>query len=318
MRITGHGHLGRTAGPGPGHRHAAAGGRARRQLHRHRGLLRPRGQRDADRRGAAPVPGRPGHRDQGRPGPAGPEPLGPRRPPRAPARGVRGQPAAAPAGADPAVPVPPARPEGAAGRVARRARRAEGRGQDPPHRRLQRDRGRSCARRSGSPRSCRSRTGTTSTDRAVGVAGRPVRAGGAWCSCPGRRSRRPSRSAAVAEAAERHGVTARQIALAWLLARSPAILPIPGHRLARAPRGERRRRGHRAEPRRDRGDQQGRVISAGQNPRQRVLRVPALIQPASAHPRSFVSNSLVMTSDKALGMPGRGSSADGMLGAWRS
>jgi pyridoxine 4-dehydrogenase len=32
----------------------------------------------------------------------------------------------------------------------------------------------------------------------------------------------------VRTAAERHGVTARQIALAWLLARSPQILPIPG------------------------------------------------------------------------------------------
>ena len=34
-------HLGRPARPGPGHRHAAAGGGARRQLHRYRGLLRP-------------------------------------------------------------------------------------------------------------------------------------------------------------------------------------------------------------------------------------------------------------------------------------
>lgn len=35
-------------------------------------------------------------------------------------------------------------------------------------------------------------------------------------------------SRAVAEAAERHGVNPRQIVLAWLLARSPRILPIPG------------------------------------------------------------------------------------------
>ena len=34
--------------------------------------------------------------------------------------------------------------------------------------------------------------------------------------------------AAVAAAAERHGVTPAQIALAWLLARSPVMLPIPG------------------------------------------------------------------------------------------
>jgi pyridoxine 4-dehydrogenase len=35
-------------------------------------------------------------------------------------------------------------------------------------------------------------------------------------------------SVAVRAAAERHGVSTRQIALAWMLARSPQILPIPG------------------------------------------------------------------------------------------
>jgi aryl-alcohol dehydrogenase-like predicted oxidoreductase len=33
---------------------------------------------------------------------------------------------------------------------------------------------------------------------------------------------------AVAEAAKRHGASPRQIVLAWLLARSPQMLPIPG------------------------------------------------------------------------------------------
>ena len=32
----------------------------------------------------------------------------------------------------------------------------------------------------------------------------------------------------VASAAERHGATPGQVALAWLLSRSPVILPIPG------------------------------------------------------------------------------------------
>jgi aryl-alcohol dehydrogenase-like predicted oxidoreductase len=32
----------------------------------------------------------------------------------------------------------------------------------------------------------------------------------------------------VREIAQRHGATAHQVALAWLLARSPAIVPIPG------------------------------------------------------------------------------------------
>ncbi|HSZ48159.1 MAG TPA: aldo/keto reductase, partial [Streptosporangiaceae bacterium] len=35
-------------------------------------------------------------------------------------------------------------------------------------------------------------------------------------------------SPAVTEAAGRHEATPRQILLAWLLARSPAMLPIPG------------------------------------------------------------------------------------------
>jgi aryl-alcohol dehydrogenase-like predicted oxidoreductase len=33
---------------------------------------------------------------------------------------------------------------------------------------------------------------------------------------------------AVAQAAERHGASPRQVVLAWLLARSPQMLPIPG------------------------------------------------------------------------------------------
>jgi pyridoxine 4-dehydrogenase len=35
-------------------------------------------------------------------------------------------------------------------------------------------------------------------------------------------------NAAVAEIASRHGATPRQVVLAWLLARSPSVLPIPG------------------------------------------------------------------------------------------
>ncbi len=59
-------------------------------------------------------------------------------------------------------------------------------------------------------------------------------------------------SPAVTEAAGRHEATPRQILLAWLLARSPAMLPIPGHGIARACRGERRGRFNRVESGRDR------------------------------------------------------------------
>ena len=36
------------------------------------------------------------------------------------------------------------------------------------------------------------------------------------------------KNAVVAKIARRHGATPAQIALAWLLARSPVMLPIPG------------------------------------------------------------------------------------------
>jgi pyridoxine 4-dehydrogenase len=39
---------------------------------------------------------------------------------------------------------------------------------------------------------------------------------------------RPEPTPAVHEIAERHGATAAQIILAWMLRRSPAVLPIPG------------------------------------------------------------------------------------------
>ena len=50
----------------------------------------------------------------------------------------------------------------------------------------------------------------------------------------------------LARVASAHGATARQVALAWLLARSPAVVAIPGTSLPRPPRGE--PRGARASP----------------------------------------------------------------------
>ena len=127
--------------------------------------------------------------------------------------------------------------------VARRAGGDAGRGQDPPPRRSATS---ACARssrrwraRPSSP--CR----TCSTCRA---------AAGRWRSPPTPRSRRPRRCStsararniaylpffplavgnvaqekpALAAIAGKHGATPAQIALAWLLARSPVMLPIPG------------------------------------------------------------------------------------------
>jgi Aldo/keto reductase family len=47
--------------------------------------------------------------------------------------------------------------------------------------------------------------------------------------------------------ARRHRATPAQIAIAWLLQRSPVMLPIPGDLSRRAPRGERGRSGDRVE-----------------------------------------------------------------------
>ena len=138
MRITGPGIWG---DPPDRDQAKAALRRARgtgRQLHRHRRLLRPGGQRDPDRRGAVPLPRGPGHRDQGRPGAARPEPLGPRMA----ARSTCARRARAACGGCRLEQIPlyqfhRARPQGAAGRLHRRPGRDEGRGQDPAHRGVQ-------------------------------------------------------------------------------------------------------------------------------------------------------------------------------------
>jgi len=53
-------------------------------------------------------------------------------------------------------------------------------------------------------------------------------------------------SSALAGAAARHEATQAQIALAWLLHRSPVVLPIPGTGFTRPPARERQRRADRA------------------------------------------------------------------------
>ena len=248
MRITGAGIWGEPAGPGAGQGRAAPGPGTGGQLLRHRGLLRPGGQRDPDRRDLLPLPGGPGHRDQGRPDASRPGPLGAGRPPGAPPRGLRGQPAAAPAGADPALPVPRAGPQGAAGRLDRRPGRAEGRGQDPARRGVEL-----------LPRADRRGPG----DRPGGVGAeplqrqRPLRPSRSWTcarrrisrSCPGRRSRRPRRS---------RGCSPPRSAWASASGRSrwPGCWPGPRRscrsrvRLARARGGQHRRRRSRAHRRR--------------------------------------------------------------------
>ena len=140
---------------------------------------------------------------------------------------LRGQPAAAAPRPDPAVPVPSARPRRAARGLDRRARRAQGRRQGPPHRRVQRHRGPAPRARSRSRRSCRCRTATTSTDRAseslLDLCEQERLAFLPWAPILDLDG--------VPVVARSPTVTVRppaQVVLAWLLARSPAMLPIPG------------------------------------------------------------------------------------------
>ena len=81
---------------------------------------------------------------------------------------------------------------------------------------------------------------------------------GARASASSRGSRSPPGELAAAGRRRRRDRRRRttrrpgQVALAWLLQRSPVMLPIPGTELGRAPRGERRRGRARAQRRRDR------------------------------------------------------------------
>ena len=184
-------------------------------------------------RGAAPVPGRPRHRDEGRAGPhrartSGRRSAGPSTCARRREMSLR----RLELDAHRPVPAAPHRPEGAARGPGRRAEEAAGRGQDPPHRpvRGQRRRastGRAEDRRRSSPcRTCT--TWPTATPRPL------------LDYCRGERHRlhpvvpardrraRQGRAARSTELAKEHDATPSQLALAWLLHRSPVMLPIPG------------------------------------------------------------------------------------------
>ena len=132
-------------------------------------------------------------------------------------------------------------PAGAARGLGRRPRRAEGRGQDPPHRAVQRHRGAAPAR----PAAHADRVDPEPLQPHrpwLGVARRPVRTGADRLPPvgpdPGSRRRRRSWARSPPGTTPRD----RQVALAWLLARSPAMLVIPGTASRSAPRGQRRRR----------------------------------------------------------------------------
>ena len=153
------------------------------------------------------------------------EPLGPGWQAGAPARGIRGQPAEAEARADPALPVPRARSRGAAGRLHRRPGRNEGRGKirhigvsnfsaEQVQEAQQIVPVVSVQNRSTSRPFLRPVLDLCTQETLAFLPWAPIQ--------------ETERIAAVLGAAKRLGVSERQIALAWLLAQSAQILPIPG------------------------------------------------------------------------------------------
>ena len=109
------------------------------------------------------------------------------------------------------------------------ARGIAARRQDPPPRRLQRDACASSRRRAASRPSSRCRTSTTSrTANDDDVLAACEKAGIAFIPWYPLGAGRALRSAKVKRVAARLGATPAQVALAWLLARSPVMLPIPG------------------------------------------------------------------------------------------
>ena len=198
-----------------------------------------------------------GHRHEGRARSPGARSVGPGRPARPPAGGLRRQPATPAARADPAVPVPPARSGGRLRGLPRGPRRAPAAGQDPPHRPVQRVGEAAPRRPTVRRRSCPCRIATTSSTAARSR----------WSMCVprnrspssrGPRFRISTAAPIVGEIAARHEATEHQVALAWLLARSPTMVVIPGTGSRVPPRRERCRRRHPVERRR------GRRVDRGQ------------------------------------------------------
>ena len=198
-----------------------------RQLHRYRRLLRPRGQRDPDRRGAPPVPGQPGHRDQGRPDPAGPRTAG--RPTAGRSTSARSARAACGGSGwsryplyqfhrpDPAVPLADSigaiaelknegkiRHVGISNVSESQLREAQ---QIVPIVSVQN-------RYNAADRRSESLIDLCEQEQLAFLPWAPVQ--------------ESDKNPAVVAAARRHGVTQHQVVLAWLLAMSPQILPIPG------------------------------------------------------------------------------------------
>ncbi len=231
MELTGHGTWGEPRDPHAARALCCDAPASWSRLLRYGRLVRPGGERAARRRGAVPVRRRRGG-DQRRLYTAWPEPLVTQRPARAPALGLRGQSAAPAHRVCASVSAARGRPRGSDRGVARRARRAERGGEDRAHRGLQRERPGARARASRSRRSPRCRTDSTP---GTGVRRR------CWQLCerfgipfipwaPLAGGMLAGTRGPLRRTGRRLGATPAQVALAWLLQRSPVMLPIPGTR----------------------------------------------------------------------------------------
>ena len=243
MRITGKGVWGPPEDSGVDARACCAARSSGRQLHRHRRLLRPRCVRRTDRRDAGPTRRTSSSRPRAaqRPVPA----AGSRRPARAPARGVAKAASAPALGRHRPLSAPPARSEGPLEDRSAHSRRFSEQGK---------------IRHVGVSNVTRAARDGAQIVTVVSVQNRynfadrssddvlDARAATASRFSPGPRRAGPARPRGrvheIARAARAPRL--RQVALAWLLARSPVILPIPGTSIDRAPRGKPGRRRARA------------------------------------------------------------------------
>ena len=239
-------HLGPAPRPRRGRAGAAPGGRPRRRLHRHGRLLRPRGERGAHRRGAGALP-RAASSSPPRAGWSAPGPRQLATPTAGPSTCAR-------------------RCEGSLARLGvEQVTLYQFHRPDPGGARSRTRWASWCALRDEGKIAHIGLSNVTVDELARAQALTPDRVGpeplqpdrprlrATWSrrpsatasrSSPGRRSAgtSPARATALAAVAARHGVSPVQVALAWQLARSPQMLPIPGHLVGRPPRGERGRR----------------------------------------------------------------------------
>lgn len=202
--------------------------RTRRDARRYGRCIWSRRQRGSDRAGAPSVCARSRHRNQRRQR-ATRRSLGSRRAADASARGLRGELAAPKARTHRSLSEARARLEGPVRRIDWRAQGFARRRQDSPPRAFQRL-GRT-TRASAGDRPDRKRAESLQQRLArIGQPGRCVHARRARVLAvfPIDAGDLARASGTLRDVAERRGATTAQIALAWLLQRSPAVLPIPG------------------------------------------------------------------------------------------